>query len=67
MKIKKFGELNENRDVNMTTQEIIKMLISIKKDADKLHSGNVAHQRFHIIADLSWLIDELSKENNEET
>jgi hypothetical protein len=43
----------------METEEIIKMLESIKKDAEKLHSGNVAHQRVHIIADTQWLIDEL--------
>lgn len=50
----------------MTTQEIIKMLISIRKDADRLHSGNVAHQRTHIIGDLQWLIDKLSKANGAE-
>ena len=45
----------------MTKQEIIQMLINIRKDANKLHSGNVAHQRVHIIGDLQWLIDELNK------
>ena len=51
----------------MTTQEIIKILISIRKDADRLHSGNVAHQRVHMIGDLQWLIDELSKANSSNT
>jgi len=45
----------------MGTEEIIQMLKSIQKDAMKLHSGNVAHQRVHLIGDTQWLIDELSK------
>lgn len=48
----------------MTTDEIIKMLKSIKKDADKLHSGNVAHQRVHIKADIQYLINELGQVGN---
>jgi hypothetical protein len=45
----------------MTPEEIIEMLESIKRDAEKLHSGNVAHQRVHIVGDLHWLITELKK------
>ena len=47
----------------METEEIIKMLEDIKKDTEKLHSGNVAHQRVHIIAQTQWLIDELKNDN----
>lgn len=47
----------------METEEIIKMLEDIKKDAEKLHSGNVAHQRVHIMAQAQWLIDELKNEH----
>ena len=43
----------------MEKNEIIKMLISIKKDAEKLHSGNAAHQKVHIVGDLQWLIDKI--------
>lgn len=48
------------------TEDIIKMLESIKKDAEKLTSGNVSHQRTHIIADAQWLIDELKNELDNE-
>lgn len=41
-------------------KDIIKLLQNIKKDANRLHSGNVEHQRTHILATIQWLINKLN-------
>jgi len=48
----------------MNNKDLIKAFEAIKKDADKLHSGNVAHQRTHIAAAVQWYIDELTKNDD---
>lgn len=40
----------------------IGVLESIKKDASRLHSGNVAHQKIHIMANAQYLIDKIQKD-----
>ena len=47
----------------MTKEDIIQSLRELKRDAERIHSGNAAHQRVHIMGTAQWLIDEISEGN----
>lgn len=55
------SELRKPSEELIQTNDVIKMLESIKKDANNLHSGNVAHQKVHIIGGINYLMEEIAK------
>ena len=50
----------------ITLEDTIGTFKEILKDAERLSSGNVAHQRVHIVGTARWWIDEITEQISKE-